>query len=450
MTFSRTMLPPILNYSYSGFRYESDTGGSVTVELPALLSITNDVSQIDHIQMRVVSMNSNARGLNATLFPQNIYFIKFDPALMSSGSGRNFKILFNTKLSGQSIFSIAGEAPQPSYYRIQVRVKQKGSSNYDPSQGQDPSAAWMESISSELSEWSNSAIVKTVKKPEVGMFNLTQDVETVLEKPDYIFQGYYTSNDENEPLVKYNLSLYKNGRLVEDGEVIYIKEYETPYISYKFREIFVNDVSYIIALNIETGSGYQYTTYYPLSFNLGFTKLYNIFTVDEDSEGARNIVSMFPKQIQLVSSIPEDSLVWLEDNAFDQFGEEGINHLYLDYGIITTPQNFNIPYEDFTILFAITGLEQKVSTSAQNAINSGNLILSATSDLSTTTFKVGLYRREDGPFRFFLQETGSGLVQYHFADFVGDIGNKEFIFMIKKHQGDTVFKAQQWLVNAFE
>lgn len=450
MTFSKTMLPPILNYSYDGFRYESDTGGSVRVELPALLSVTNTVSEIDHLQVRIVSMNSNSRGLNESLFPHNIYFIKFNPSTMSSGQGRNFSIVLDTKINGDSIFSIGGEQPYPSYYRVQVRVKKKGTSDYNIAYGHNPSNEWLNSITSELSEWSNSAVIKTVKKPDVGVFTLTQDASTVIEKPDYTFQGFYYTDDENEPLVKYQMNLYKNGALFEKGAQVFIKEYETPYISHKFREVFQNNTPYIIELIVTTGSGYEYSTYYPLSFNLGFTKLYNIFDVEEDNEGAKNILQMFPKQIKLESSIPEESLLWLSDSSFNQFGEDGVNHLALRNSKISTPQNFNIPYEDFTILLSTGSLSDKVALSARDSINSDKLILKADGQLGATKMEVGIYRTGANSYRFFLREESSNLTNYYFYDYSGTLINREFIIMIKKHAGDTFFKVRQWTTNVFE
>ena len=121
--FSKTLLPPILEYTYPAFKYEESTGEGVNVEFPASLSITNTLDEVDHIQIRIVSLNTNKNGLNPKIFPTGLYF-------MSLENSDNFSIKINTVINGENIFKISEEEPYASYYKMQIRLGSKSGEKY--------------------------------------------------------------------------------------------------------------------------------------------------------------------------------------------------------------------------------------------------------------------------------------------------------------------------------
>lgn len=456
MYYNKTMLPPILQFSYPGFRFQGDAGQGLEVSIPASLSLTNTLKEIDHIQIRLVSLSTNLDGLNKNIFPYGIYFIKFKEDLMSiEGSDRAFNVMLKTVIDGVNIFSVGGEPPYPTRYKIQIRVKEKGSSNYQEAYGQNPPREVFHDMRAELSEWSNSSIIKTVSKPDVGIFNLNPTSKTTLLESDYTFQGWYKSDDDLESLSSYQFNLYSGGQLIEEGKKIFIGVYEGPNINYKFKEIFVSNTEYTIELKLETSSDYIHIERYVVDFDLSFTRLYNIFNISSEDEGAYNSLEMEAHQIQLIASEGVDELSWLEDSSFDLFGEIGASHYKLTNGTVRTPEAFGVPYDTFSVIFSVTGLMSKVQTRINDCFTGTNHLLSFGSGGGLgTQYKLGVIKRAEIPYRFVLEEKDSKLdgttVNHYIVDFVSPISNNsEFIFIIKKDRGDTLFEVHNWITNEF-
>ena len=224
--FSKTLLPPILEYTYPAFKYEESTGEGVNVEFPASLSITNTLDEIDHIQIRIVSLNTNKNGLNPKIFPTGLYFISLE-------NSDNFSIKINTVINGENIFKISEEEPYASYYKMQIRLGSKSGEKYQSSWGQNVSEDWLNSNAEFFSEWSNSSILKTVKQPDFGIFTLKENIENIISDPNYLWTGYYSTEDNNESLKKYLFRLEdSNHNLLEESPENYIGDKATEIVNY--------------------------------------------------------------------------------------------------------------------------------------------------------------------------------------------------------------------------
>ena len=65
------LMPPILEFNYPSFDMEESS-----VTFIGKISINNNLSQVDHIQVKILQQDDGKNGLNTELFPENIYFIK--------------------------------------------------------------------------------------------------------------------------------------------------------------------------------------------------------------------------------------------------------------------------------------------------------------------------------------------------------------------------------------
>ena len=449
--YSKNVLPPILEYSYPAFRFANNDGGAVQVTLPAILSKTNTMSQIDHMQVRIVSLDTNRNGLNRNLFPDGVMYIDL--------KGRSdVNIVFDTVVNGTNIFSMNGEKPYSSYYKIQIRLMEISPSfSYNASMGQKMTSDWILQTRKFTSEWSNSAKIKTAPRPDVGMFGLTLGGLTVLERPDYIFQGWYKTSDQNENLQSYRFTLEaSDSEYIEDTGEIIIEEYDNASIQYRFKEIFRNDVTYTLTLYTTSATGYTNKETFLIEFDLSFIKLYNIFTVDENDDGAYNQVSMNAKQITLVATVDEQEDSWKSDASFDAFGEIGVTHYYLTNGEMKTNTDFSIPYDTFTFLLSVTNLGSKVQNRMIDCLLPQNRIFSFKGE-GGVLYVLGVYKNfidSEWVYKFVLKEEyGSGdskVTNYFQESFTtAPAANKEYIFIIQKNRGDTLFEVAQWLTNIF-
>lgn len=447
--FSKTLLPPILEYTYPAFRFETDNREGVLVSFSALLSIVNTIDQVDHIQIKIVSLNTNKNALNRNIFPNGTYFI-------SMKNAEDLTIKINTVINNENIFRDTNSEIYPSYYKMQARLGMISDDNYNPSWGQNVSNEWIVKNSENFSEWSNSSVLKTVEKPDFGIFTLNKDIENITTNSNYLWMGYYNTEDGNESLKKYYFQLEdENYKLLEKSEEIYIGEYETPSLTYKFNEIFVHDKIYYLKLYIETMTGYKDFIYYKIKTQFSYVKIYNIFKITENDDDAHNLVDIKARQVTLKSSEKVSNLSWVSDPSMDVFGEYGITHYKNISGQLNGSDEFNIPYNSFSIILSTTNFMEKIQTSLKNCFIGRNYIMKiGHASGYGSNFYLGVYKRKLKYYfvlkEEYMMETRENLYQYYILESPIDIiKNKEFIFIIKKDKGDTIFEAMNWLTNKF-
>lgn len=445
--FSKTLLPPILEYTYPAFKYEESNGDGVSVEFPASLSITNTLDEVDHIQIRIVSLNTNKNGLNPKIFPTGLYFISLE-------NSDTFSIKINTVINGENIFKTSEEDVYPSYYKMQIRLGSKSGEKYQSSWGQNVSEDWLNSNAEFFSEWSNSSILKTVKQPDFGIFTLKENIENIISDPNYLWMGYYSTEDSNESLKKYIFRLEdSNHNLLEESPESYIGEYEKPSLSYKFREIFEHNKKYYLSLIVESTTGYQDIVTYDLQTNFDYVKIYNIIKITEDDEDAHNLVDVRARQIHLVPEKTPSNLAWLADQNMNNYGETGVTH-YKNLNKLNASADFSIPYDSFSLLLSITNFQDKIQNKLRKCFIDNNYILYLGQEsYFGSEFYLGAYEKE-GITYFVLKEVFKNqntFNDYYIIEEPNKIEqNKEYLFIVKKDKGDTIFEIKQWHDNNFE
>ena len=475
--------------------------------------------QLDHVQIKIVAIDSNKNGLNPKTNPAGIYFISLNNKkwrnyeeyqigdlvnlddklykclkphvsnmLLQPGSSRSegywdkigeniyLKLTLKTLIESvatkekANIFDINGIL-YPQFYKMQIRLGINTNPNpYDESWGQVPAEGWINNNATYFSEWSNSARVKTVKKPELAI--ITNEVKpfpymNILDRPQVLWHGAYSPmEDNNESLQAYSFKLYeykdeKVGALLEEQPLTYIEQYEIPSPQYQFKYVMEAQNEYVIRFHIVSSSGYE--DYIDYVIRAGFPKirLHNVFNVKENDEKAYIRLKIFVKQIQLIPTegINEDN--WLSDQSMIDLGEGSYTHYKLTDGKIITPDYWIIPYNNFTLQISITNFQEKIQTKAQTCfIDNNHLFAIGSKDVYGSDYKGGVYYNERiGKTVFILKEElklvgkQNSIINYYYQYYEEDlrkIEDKEFFILIIKDGGRTKFEINQWLTNNWQ
>lgn len=279
------LMPPILEFNYPSFDMEGDE-----VIFIGKLSINNNLTQVDHIQVRLLQQDDGKNGLNTTLFPKGIYFIK-------NSSTDIFYIKLKLFLKGTTIFSNSTDTYIPSFYRMQVRLGYKDETQedkmYQEAWGQTPPENWLESNGDLFSEWSNTSIIKTTFAPNVTVIGLNEKEVNTLNNPYALFNGTYVTNDTTENIQAYKFELLdSNGIEVETQELNYVRDYVSPSITYQIKSYIKKETTYFLKLTTESVFGFKKTVLYELIFSGEEVPFPLICETSSDNKNACNIIKI--------------------------------------------------------------------------------------------------------------------------------------------------------------
>lgn len=497
-SYSTILLPPILDYSYPGFDYNQ------TLKFNIRLSVGNNMTQVDHAQIRFVGLDDNMNALNIETNPAKLYFVSLkgepwdgnkedykagdivyyndfvyrcvytydesvtEPVIPTNtdyweriGSDDSVNIIVDPFVNEKNIFSTDADGTfYPRYYKIQVRLSE---AHYDPALGQNVPTDWIDENLVYTSEWSNSATIKSVRKPLVKIdFLYQKDEPVIIEDPYMVYHATYETDDVNETLQSYQYQLYsgETGELLEDSGIVYISEYEVPVIQYSFQYQSINLQTYLVSLRITTESGYSQEVRYQTKVELPSIKLYNSFTIRENEDKAYNRLKISANQVTLVA-LPNDVNPnnWLQDNTMIALGEGSYTHYRIDEGTVETPHGWKIPYNSFCAQFSFTNYQGKIHLRGKDAVSDeGCLVTVRDSNSDTMKYNVGaVYRPETNETEFILKEEIKSnfkynIINYYFASLPGDLRqgqDKETYIMFDRTGGNMRFEVNQWATNDF-
>lgn len=233
--------PPILKSTQPAFSI-ANLPYAISFSLPAYVAY----GDIGHVQVRIVKQANNQSIVNTTLYPDGIIY-KTMPAYNRTGV---YSININSNDLSQTW--IAG-----TLYKVQIRFGTTGLWT-----DRTAFATWKQTqiANQTFSEWSTVMVIKAIAPPTVAISNAaagsddssTQYVKTITP----LFQGTYLSNEaNNEAADKYEFKLYdEDENLLEtSGEIQYTGDSS---IQYRFKNILVEDGSYIVRLTVTTVNGY--------------------------------------------------------------------------------------------------------------------------------------------------------------------------------------------------
>lgn len=299
------LMPPILEFNYPSFDMEE-----TAVTFIGKISINNNLSQVDHIQVKLLQQDDGKNGLNTETFPHNIYFIKNE-------STDIFSIRLNLFLNGKSIFNNSKEQLIPSFYKMQVRLGYKDETQldkmYNTEWGQEPPENWLEENADLFSEWSNTSIIKSTFAPKVSILNLSELEVNNINNPYQLFNASYVSTDPTENIQAYRFELLDSkGFEIEKQELNYVKDYITPSITYQIKSYVKTKENYILKLTTESTQNFINTILYqiyftgtqeafPLSINVkpNNDNAFNLIEIKYDSSLFRDIDKILIKRLSL-------------------------------------------------------------------------------------------------------------------------------------------------------
>ncbi len=438
--FSMEVLPPILESYYPSFYLNSD------FTFDASLSAVNQMSDVDHVQVKIFSLHTNKNAINQNTCPNQIYFFDLkSPGLSKPSITVNTNNLFTTE---------SGEAAYGSYYRMQIRfgvsTKNGGEYIYNPAEGQDPADGW--DLPKNVTEWSNSAIIKSAQAPEIGIIGLVKDEINEIYNPTIPWVAYYETEDTNETLEQYQFLLYDRafGNLIEESEVRYIKEYEIPTLMYKFKNILETGKHYTMQIRTVSATGLETTASYHVYPNYPNIKLFNIAKIVENEDEAYNQITIDAKQIILKESKDIDNSCWIKDPRVHELGDEVFTHLKLDGVTLETPDNFGVPYSTFALQLTVKDFADNIQTRLKDAINKPFIRL-GNSNGSGAAYSIGAYLVDSGVsfvlVEKFQEHLGSASLTNIYKSTLSLVEGleEELYFLIKKDDLEVDFEVIPWL-----
>lgn len=279
------LMPPVLEVNYPSFDMMKDT-----VTFIGKLSINNNLTQVDHIQVKLLQQDDNKNGLNTDIFPNNIYFIKNE-------STDIFYIRLNLFFEEVSIFNNSKELSIPSFYKMQIRLGYKDETApdkmYQEEWGQTPPDGWLENNADLFSEWSNTSIIKTTFTPEIGIIGLDSTSVNNIDNPYQLFNATYNTLDSTENIQAYKFTLIdKDNHEVEVQDYTYVIDYVTPSITYQIKSYIKAGTKYTLKLTTQSTLGLTTSVSYQLYFT-GEQEPFPLTTeMIIDNKNATNIIKI--------------------------------------------------------------------------------------------------------------------------------------------------------------
>lgn len=358
-TLSTKIMPPILEYSYPSFPYNSTTYSFIIK-----MSVINDINDFSFLQIRTIDAASNNEGFNiknaeiTAKTDHSNYFINLYEKSSAIGDktfgyyektntnslDSQITITLNPYIKTSattddgtwSIFNIySGTTPIPVNFKLQCRLGD----------------------GTEVSEWSNAAILRVNSGITLGL-----SPETLIDnKPDesaavtvtessIIWTGSYQTDlvtNSDEVVDQYSFLLEEvisspsgdSYELKETSGNIAVGDYELPHYEYRFKVPFENSKTYRLTFTIETNYGYVGSISRIVNVSIPYQRLYDIFDVSSNDEEAYNSIVVNAQQIFLKTSVLDDSYnnvneiqdikssqisaYFLQDQAMDIFEEPG-------------------------------------------------------------------------------------------------------------------------------
>lgn len=259
--------PPILVSAQPAFvpsEYEL-TGYPINFTLQNVTSLSN----IGHIQIRLVDQQSNLSIVNTSLFPDGIIY-KAKSEIKTKEDSSGYYVTIDTGNLKQS-WTIG------RCYKVQLRF---GSTEKFTSV--ESFAEWKQKQveNSTFSEWSTVMVIKAINKPTVEILNTGELKDDTLTKTNMensqmpVFRGVYKTDDTSkEQLDKYQFVLYSYDG--SDAEILesskWIQATFTGEYRHTFKTFLIDGETYCVHFNIITVNGYQTSVEY--TFQVSITSL---------------------------------------------------------------------------------------------------------------------------------------------------------------------------------
>ena len=219
-------------------------------------SSTNSMSQIQHLQMTIVKLDTNRTILGSNDYPFGILFK--NKSEIKEDSQRGFWYVDIPA----SLF------PTPDVpYKIQVRLGETDISGM----GESQLGGVLKDLNS-MSEWSIVTMVLPITLPDFGIQSLAEESVNEISSNGYVFEGYYTPKDSNksETLTSYRYNLYFGSkdedksawRLLSTSGDKFIGANDKVNMSHTFPILLEEGGRFVVTLTVKTKNLYVATKVY--------------------------------------------------------------------------------------------------------------------------------------------------------------------------------------------
>lgn len=344
-------------------------------------SAANTFSQIAHIQLSIVRLDTNRTLLNKNDYPFGIKFYAKSEIAFDENKKMYFVEVPISATRNEAVVKIqvrAGETPFPSL--------------------SDTAAfgIWLkeETTLNSFSEWSIVTTTMSITPPRAGLVNLTDEGVNTIKSSSEKFVGYYEPKDEKqqESLKQFQLNLYsctsfddsKTWRLVSTSGVKNIGIYDKVNISHTFDREMKNKSKYIIQFIFRTKNSYSRTINYNIDVLYPELEIYSPININPNwDDGLIELeLPVDSKQVFLVP-VKDATVSFIKDQpGAENLPELNATHAVFN-GMYTTEPSVNIMAID-NIIIVQTKIKftKPVFEDYNDSINNPYLLLRRYGDIS--------------------------------------------------------------------
>lgn len=256
-------------------------------------SIANSMSEIKHLQMSIVRLDTNGSVLTDTnRYPYDVLFKESSEIKEDTSKGFWYVDV------AASIFPDSDTA-----YKVQIRLGETDINGMTTQQLGNVMKDY-----DKMSEWSIVTIVMPITVPDFGIQSFEIDVENRVVSTGHVFNGYYEAKDSNraETLSSYRFNLYsgdaskdsKTWKLLSTSGEKYIGVTDRINMSYTFPYELKENEKFIVALTIKSKNLYTSTKVYRIySAAYPILEMFNSIDVVPNYEDAQMDITVRAKQI---------------------------------------------------------------------------------------------------------------------------------------------------------
>ncbi len=215
------------------------------------LSIYNEATDIQNVQISLISQKTNASVLNAQAYPSGI---KITNLAQDSEVIGDYKYYIEIPVSDL----INGEFEVNEFYIAQLRFTSNEAAA-PPSSGTELDT-WLYNNREYFSEWSTMCLLKGIDQPHISINGLEADTSTTLSNPltKIIGQLYYDEgSNEREYLKSYNIAISTGTTPVFKTDEIYTNQYNPNQFNYEIIYNLQRDVNYTLTFTYTTNNLYS-------------------------------------------------------------------------------------------------------------------------------------------------------------------------------------------------
>lgn len=282
----KTLFPPIVPNSLPAF----DKAGVMKYYFKP--SIANTISQIKHLQMSIVRLDTNRTVLNSNDYPHELIFKNSSEFIEDKAKG-----FWYVEIPA-SIFPTS-DVP----YKVQIRFGELSAANLSSAQ----QGELLKNLD-KMSEWSIVTMVLPITIPDFGIQNFSEATQNKVISTGHVFSGYFEPQDPNrqETLSSFRYNLYSGEptdkttwKLLSTSGEKFVGVSNKINLDYTFPYELTENNVFVVTMTIKTKNLYTHTKVYKVYSSYPSLETFNFIRVIPDSKEGKMDIQVGSKQILL-------------------------------------------------------------------------------------------------------------------------------------------------------